>query len=300
LTTSRALVAVLAVLSLGASTEAQGRRLALNTIRTMPLDGRGEGKTLTETEFFYVGSPHFSPDGQWVAFDGYKGDAGNAHAECWVVKTDGTGLRKLADGATPRWSPDGRRLLFMRDRRPQDQGGDTSVYVINADGTGEKRLFDGRWPDWSPDGKKIAFSIGGRKTPSGSQPGTRTRVANADGSDVKEVAVGDCPSWSPDGKKVACRMNDPAFGSPLIRLVELDDLDAGQVILGPRFFRANWSADGKSVYTNGPGGPSRAVRMPAETGGRPEPIPGDVMTRDPCPSPDGKRLVFCTTGPAVE
>ena len=297
--TTRTLIAVTLVLACAAGAEAQQRRLALNTIRTMPLSGKGEGTTLTETEFFYVGSPCFSRDGQWVAFDGYKGDAANVHAECWVVKADGSGARKVCDGATPRWSPDGKRLLFMRDRRPGEEGGEVGVFVINADGTGETRLSDGRWPDWSPDGKQIAFANGGRKTASGSRPGAIIWVSNVDGSEPREIAVGDCPSWSPDGKKLACCVNDPAFGSPLIRVVDLSDLDGGQALVGPGFFRANWAADGKSLYANGSGGASRAVRLPAQAGGKPEPVHGDVLVRDPCPSPDGKLLVFCTTGPAV-
>ena len=46
-------------------------------------------------------------------------------------------------------------------------------------------------------------------------------------------------------------------------VVDLSDLDNGQAIVGPGFFRANWSADGKALYANGPGGPSRAVRLPS-------------------------------------
>ena len=67
-----------------------------------------------------IGSPSCSRDGRWVAFDAYKVASPelSTAAECFVVRTEGTGLTKLADGATPRWSPDGKRLVFM----PRGQG----------------------------------------------------------------------------------------------------------------------------------------------------------------------------------
>ena len=74
-----------------------------------------------------------------------------------------------ADGSDPRnltrwrgedrratWSPDGRKLAFMSERK-----GNTDIYVVNVDGTGLRRLTTNRGfdasPAWSPDGSTIAF-----------------------------------------------------------------------------------------------------------------------------------------------
>jgi TolB protein len=61
----------------------------------------------------------------------------------------------------PRWSPDGRRLVFWRDRE-RAGGFETAVFVINVNGSGLRRLTP--WgllagdPDWSPDGNRILFT----------------------------------------------------------------------------------------------------------------------------------------------
>jgi Tol biopolymer transport system component len=71
------------------------------------------------------------------------------------MNADGSGVRRIGrdDGEDPSWSPDGRRIVFVR-------GND--VYVMNADGTAERRLTrnksfdDGATetddPEWSPVG----------------------------------------------------------------------------------------------------------------------------------------------------
>ncbi len=54
-----------------------------------------------------------SPDGQWVAFTHAEG---TGLPGVWLVRIDGTGLRRLTDhsfdAGVPRWSPDGTQILF--------------------------------------------------------------------------------------------------------------------------------------------------------------------------------------------
>jgi Tol biopolymer transport system component len=270
---------------------------AAGSIRVHRLDPQQPGARITLPGYPYLGSPVFSHDGQSIAFDAYKADT--RKAEVWIVGRDGTEPRKLVDGATPRWSPDGKKLLFMREN-PADAKQDRGIFVVNRDGTGERRIGPGRWPDWSPDGQQIAFSLSDEPG-TGARTGSRVYVAKPDGSDRREIAEGDCPSWSPDGKKLACCHRDPAFPLPLIRVVELET--GREAFVGYGRWRANWSPDGKSLVANGVLGRSKVgmVKLSAEKPGKPEAILPDFPTAEsPCYSPDGKYLVFVVNRAATD
>ncbi len=110
----------------------------------------------------YAADPQVSPDGQWIAYVRQWSDAmtDRRYSNIWLVKNDGSGHRPLTSGKTtddaPRWSPDGKRLLYTSNK-----GGGTQLYVRWMD-TGESvPLTTGPTPpfgaEWSPDGTRIAF-----------------------------------------------------------------------------------------------------------------------------------------------
>ena len=68
------------------------------------------------------------------------------------MNADGSGQRNLTRNAAndylyaaQPWSPDGRKLVFGRDRN--GDGGSDDIYVINTDGSGERKLTRGRATD---------------------------------------------------------------------------------------------------------------------------------------------------------
>jgi Tol biopolymer transport system component len=95
-----------------------------------------------------------SPDGQSIVFD-LLGDL-------YTMPITGGKATRLTGGTAhdmqPRFSPDGRQIVFVSDR-----SGDENLYLIHADGTGLRPLTDGVEssyfsPAWSPDGREIVVT----------------------------------------------------------------------------------------------------------------------------------------------
>ena len=109
-----------------------------------------------------VSDPDVSPDGSRIAYvlSSVDLDANKVTSQIWIVSTEGGPPRRLTNSLKkdrhPRFSPDGKRLLFESDR-----GGETQLWIIDIDG-GEARplttLCTGAETGiWSPDGQSIAF-----------------------------------------------------------------------------------------------------------------------------------------------
>src|SRR5262245_4977966 len=93
----------------------------------------GEKPPLTEMDDFnleFAADPQISPDGTQVAYVRRSADimTDQFYSNLWLVSYDGRSHRPLTSGhrhdASPRWSPDGARLLFL-----SDEGGSTQLYV---------------------------------------------------------------------------------------------------------------------------------------------------------------------------
>jgi Tol biopolymer transport system component len=265
-----------------------------NTVRIESLDDPAKGEWVTMPGFSELGSPTFSRDRQWIAFDAYRRGFNNSYAECWIARREGGNPVLLAAGATPRFSPDGMRVLFVRERvnDPRQQEG---VYVINRDGSDARRICAGRWPDWSPDGAHIVFSLGGDET-GGARIGATICIARSDGSDRTDLVEGDCPSWSPDGKKIAYCFR-ARNAAPLIRVHDLkENADA---TLGVGWFRANWMPDSQSVVANGMIGQTEGmVRLTLKIPRAPSALTSRFAEpSSPCVSWDGKELLYIARMP---
>jgi dipeptidyl aminopeptidase/acylaminoacyl peptidase len=114
--------------------------------------------------FQRIGAPNVSPDGKWAVFASSEiTDSKNnkSVSRLWLVPTDGSATPRQLTNPTakdnnPKWSPDGRWILFESTR-----SGSSQIWVINPYGGEAKQLTkistDASTATWSPDGRHIAF-----------------------------------------------------------------------------------------------------------------------------------------------
>jgi Tol biopolymer transport system component/imidazolonepropionase-like amidohydrolase len=151
-------------------------------------------------------SVDISPDGKWLVFD--------LLAHIYRVPADGGGEAEVLTQASgvalnyhPRYSPDGKSIVFVSDR-----GGQSNLWLMNSDGSNPRLLFDAPdhsfvEPSWTADGRAI---LAVRHAPHALGIWTRANriwMIPIDGSPPRELAGSDStlvfsPSASPDGRYV--------------------------------------------------------------------------------------------------
>jgi Tol biopolymer transport system component len=210
----------------------------------------------------------------------------------------------LGAGADPIWSPDGRKLVFVK--RPERSGATCGpagrckdeIYVINADNTGLRRLtrnaVDDSNPVWSPDGAKIAFvRVRGNQT-------ANIYVMNPDGSGQRRLTpnLRRRPwvelAWSPDWKKIAFVASASYQGAGDIFVMNADGSDLRNVTNTVRTsFDFAWSPDGRTLAFTGHGGDIYTVH--ADGTGLHKLTNGPGWDVDGRWSPDGRRIAFVSS-----
>jgi eukaryotic-like serine/threonine-protein kinase len=174
------------------------RRANLETFAFDPdrLEPAGEFRTIQVAKAVRTVDP--SPDGQWLVFDTLP-----PQEDLYLVRPDGSELRQLTRDEhrdrIPRWSPDGKRIVFYSDR-----GGRYEGWTILPDGSRTEQLTrtTGQPPTyflWSPDGERLACSRNGTYLIDLSKPigGREFQPLPGTGSLNGNFAA---TSWSPDGR----------------------------------------------------------------------------------------------------
>ncbi|MEA2611501.1 MAG: hypothetical protein QOG32_1227 [Chloroflexota bacterium] len=206
----------------------------------------------------------------------------------------------------PQWSPDGRRLAFVRD---------DELWVVETDGSRLTLVAGkpggGRDPRWSPDGRRIAFLSRRRgwtqiwiidaPVPRRGRPATEPKPPQPKPLTEAGIDV-DAFEWSPDGKQIAAMaQRGPAVDeTSQISIVDVGT-GASRVVAGERSvdIGARWLPDGSLLFASDADGWFQVVRLTADgrerfvltAGEREHADPSGGLGYDPLPSPDGSRFV---------
>ncbi|HEV2357477.1 MAG TPA: S9 family peptidase [bacterium] len=269
----------------------------------LPLSG-GEPRRVTALPYG-AGAAVWAPDGTRIAFRAaadaspepaepsangphrprvvtraqYKGDGFgytfDRRHQLFVLRLPDGGVAQLtrddAEHAGPAWSPDGRRLAFVRARAAAGDYSLFDVWSMDADGGGPRQLTSeiGRAvaPAWSPDGEWIACF----------------------GNDEQEGGFGD---------PVARVWLVPSAGGPPRRLTA--GYDRAAVLLRPHEITLPpvWSSDGRSVtFLAADAGRVHAVRAAVPDGAVATVAGGDRQIQSITAA--AGRLAFTATDPAT-
>ena len=227
---------------------------------------------------------YFSPDGRWLTFQSTRD--GRSCDQQYVVRTDGSGLRRVSDGTGKTtcgyFINGGRRLVYASTHaadtacppRPDPSRGYVwgldpfDIYTSNPDGSDRRRLTDyGVYTaeaTLSPDGKTLVFT-------SLKDGDLDLYTMNVDGTNVRRLTT--TPGYdggafySPDGKQIVYRAWHPTG----------DSLAAYRSLLAQRLVRPNRM---ELFVMNADGTNQRQI---TNLGG---------ANFAPFFTPDGKRIIF--------
>jgi Tol biopolymer transport system component len=178
----------------------------------------------------------WSPAGARLACEGWD-DANPARpAGVFTVRSsDGGGLVRVtanpfgAHDIPGDYSPDGMRIVFLRDNDPNTETG--ALFVVNTNGSGLRRItapdFAEDSGSWSPDGKWILFSNDKGKLFEVHPDGCGLRQIRLDTGPGRYFASE--PAWSPTGTRIVLRLFLASTGEQHLYTVRPTGSDLRQV-----------------------------------------------------------------------
>ncbi len=211
----------------------------------------------------------------------FVSDRGGA-LDIWRMHASGKNLQQLtrdsnAD-ADPRFSPDGKRIMYtsLRDGFPE-------IWMMSRDGSQRERIAEGSQAQWSPDGQSIVFIRDDQTHVRELGSGNERRITP---EPWQRCGV---PTWSPDGKQIAVASRHTEDIGIFIFAVggaKHNQLETEEPSCTPQ-----WSPDGQRIIFQTVKGHIHQFYIDSES--EEQVTFGADIQHDPRYSPDGSMIVFC-------
>ena len=231
--------------------------------------------------------PSWSPDGQWILFHSY----GVMNDGIFIVKPDGSDLKKIGGGEYASWSPDGTKVILSMTffNGTDSRNGSLEIALLDIKTRNITRLTYGdekkSLPKFSADGKKIVFE----------SYDNYIYIINSDGTNLRKVVeFSRYPDFSPDGKKIvyfnAYNIQDSIW------VINLDGTEKKKVFIDYSYrisVNYRWTPDSKYLLLNN--GSNTITKVNIDDPTDIEYIYDPVAHWDPEYSPDGKYVTFVSS-----
>jgi Tol biopolymer transport system component len=249
--------------------------------------------------------PAWSPDGKWLAFasdrntewKGHGNGSGWEHVQelgIYLVKPDGSGLRKISQDSvcsgSPKWSPDGKRVIFYEmsvedtwNARTSFGAARATAQIVSVDiSTGERTVHTS-----GPGLKLLPQYVSANNIGFLIKAGVNEGIGYSNGFSIKAKLRS--PSWSPDGSKVIYEKQDWTARTQNQLLYSWDsNYEYRYTDVFPSF-----SVDGKLLLTEKDDNSSIAIMDADGTNKKRIFAATDAVSAfSPCWSPDGQWVAF--------
>jgi Tol biopolymer transport system component len=232
--------------------------------------------------------------------------------DLFAMDTDGSNLKQLTTGEAvdwfPRYSPDGRRIMFVRSRkgwvseRDANAEGKWDLYLMPAEGGAQQKIVsNASWGTWVS-AEEILFVRSTRVYRRKLSSVAETLLVDSETVPALDGALLQQPEMSHDGKYIAITLRGSKRETGIWDVASKTWTRTGDGC------QINWTPDGHAVYWVHPtgNGGSRVFRVEAKEGKLASEIPDDDKTFIDLPgrrsheyfpelSPDGNFLVWAAT-----
>ncbi|MGC1272910.1 MAG: hypothetical protein WBC44_04330 [Planctomycetaceae bacterium] len=174
----------------------------------------GEVTELTSIpDYPIINSPEISPDGEWVAVDGWKAEERLTDARVFLVNLKNGAVVNLVKGCMPSWSADGKWIAFCK------YGEERGVYIRSVNGAAERLIDRDGWGiQWAPNGLKAAYSRDGKFVIYDFIADSREEISTVQEWPYSSI-YWNC-KWSSDSKQI-CFLGRRADGGKDIGILDL-------------------------------------------------------------------------------